>query len=910
MSSERYDALVVGSGIGGMESALKLGDMGYKVLVVEKDASVGGKMILLSKVFPTLDCASCISTPKMAATIHHPNIDVLTYAQVEGIRDNGDGTYHAKITQKPKFIDEAACTGCRQCEMACNVAVPDEYNADMVSRRAAYIAFPQAVPKKAVIDRAGVSPCTYECPAGIKAHGYVARVRSGEYEEAFGLVLETTPLVGSLGRACYAPCEEQCTRGELEGPLPIRRLKRFIADTHYGRDEVTPLEKPEQNGKKVAVVGSGPAGLTAAWQLARKGYGVKIFESAPRAGGMLRLGIPAYRLPNDVIDDDISNVTAIGVEIETGKRVDDIPALKDDGFDAVLVATGTHKAVQLRVPGEDLGGIQSALTFLADVKLDNPVDLAGKKVLVVGGGNVAIDAARSARRLGAASVDQVSLECCEEMPAHDFEVDEAKAEGITLHDGWGIDHFEGDGNVQRAEIKVCTCVFNPEGRFAPEYDETQRDTIDCDVVIVAAGMMADTETFGLETNPNRTLIADAETLQTATPHVFAAGDVVTGPTMINSAVGHGRRAAFMIDRYLQGAEMDPDAFDEMLRVVDKNDVLRRQSVYDRREPLETSAAMSAAPTDFAETEATMTEDEAFLGAARCLDCGVCSECHACVDVCPADAIKLDDRPVAIEAEVGSVVLATGFNLFPADAKPQYGYGRYKNVITGMQMDRLLAPTRPYNAVIRPSDGKVPDNIAYIMCTGSRDETVDNPLCSKICCMYSVKQNQLIMGALPLADVTVYYIDVRSVGKGYDEFYQQAKDMGANFVKGRVSGITETDEGNLTLRYEDIENGGTPTEAEHDMVVLAVGVQPSHGVAELFGDGEGALALDDYYYVGEVDEDLDPGRTNLPGVFVAGAAAGAKDIPDSILHAGAAVAQAAAHLERSKVREEAKAKVTP
>lgn len=905
----KYDALVVGSGIGGMESALKLGDMGYKVLVVEKDASVGGKMILLSKVFPTLDCASCISTPKMAATIHHPNIDVLTYAQVEGIRANGDGTYHATITQKPKFIDETACTGCRQCEMACNVAVPDEFNADMVSRRAAYIAFPQAVPKKAVIDRAGVSPCTYECPAGIKAHGYVARVRSGEYEEAFGLVLETTPLVGSLGRACYAPCEEQCTRGELEGPLPIRRLKRFIADRHYRRDELTPLEKPEQNGKKVAVVGSGPAGLTAAWQLARKGYGVKIFESAPQPGGMLRLGIPAYRLPNDVIDDDIGNVTAIGVEIETGTRVDDISALKDAGFDAVLVAIGTHKAVQLHVPGEDLGGIQSALSFLADVKLGNAVDLAGKHVLVVGGGNVAIDAARSARRIGAASVDQVSLECCEEMPAHDFEVEEARAEGITLHDGWGIDHFEGEGGVQRVEIKVCTCVFGDDGRFAPEYDEAQRDTIDCDVVIVAAGMMADTEAFGLETNPNRTLSADAATLQTATPYVFAAGDVVTGPTMINNAVGHGRRAAFMIDRYLQGQELDASLFDEAMGVVDKNEVLRRQAVYDRREPLESSATMSASPTDFAETEGPMTEDEAFLGAARCLDCGVCSECHACVDVCPADCIDFTMQEKEIQAEVGSVVLATGFSLFPADAKPQYGYGRYKNVITGMQMDRLLAPTRPYNAMIRPSDGKVPDNIAYIMCTGSRDETVDNPLCSKICCMYSVKQNQLIMGALPLADVTVYYIDVRSVGKGYDEFYQQAKDMGANFVKGRVSGITETDEGNLLLRYEDIESGGTLTDAEHDMVVLAVGVQPSHGVAELFGDGDTALALDDYYYVGEVDEDLDPGRTNLPGVFVAGAAAGAKDIPDSILHAGAAVAQAAAHLERAKANEEAKAKVT-
>ena len=898
----KYDALVVGSGIGGMESAIKLGDMGYKVLVVEKDASVGGKMILLSKVFPTLDCASCISTPKMAATIHHPNIDVLTYAEVEGIRDDGNGGYHAKITQKPKFIDEAACTGCRQCEMACNVAVPDEFNADMVSRRAAYIAFPQAVPKKAVIERAGVSPCTYACPAGIKAHGYVARVRSGEYDQAFDLVLEATPLVGSLGRACYAPCEDECTRGELEGPLPIRRLKRFIADTRYGQREPKAVEKPEQNGKKVAVVGSGPAGLTAAWQLALKGYGVKIFEAAPTPGGMLSLGIPAYRLPNDVVADDVANVTAIGVEIATDTRVEDVGQLKRDGYDAVLLATGTHKSVGLRVPGDDLDGVDNALHFLRAVKLDEGIDLAGKPVLVVGGGNVAIDAARTARRLGAASVAQASLEPCEEMPAHDFEVEEARAEGITLHDGWGIDHFTGEGRVQGAELKVCTCVFDPDGRFHPEYDESQRQSLACDVVIVAAGMGADTEAFGLETNANRTLKADPATLQTAAPHIFAAGDVVTGPTMITTAVGQGRRAAFMIDRYLQGAELDPGAFDEALPVVDKAEVLGRQDVYDRREPFESSAIMNAAPTDFGETEGPMTEDEAFLGAARCLDCGVCSECHACVDACPAEAIKLDMQREEIEVEVGSVVLATGFKLFPADAKPQYGYGRYKNVITGMQMDRLLAPTRPYNAVLRPSDGKLPDNIAYVMCTGSRDDTVGNPLCSRICCMYSVKQNQLIMGALPLADVTVYYIDVRSVGKGYDEFYQQAKEMGANFVKGRVSGIIETDEGNLVLRYEDIENGSTLAEAEHDMVVLAVGVQPNAEAQRLFEDG--ALALDDYYYVGEADEDLDPGRTNLPGVFVAGSAAGAKDIPDSILHAGAAVAQAAAHLERAKVKVQA------
>src|SRR5450756_2559826 len=401
-----YDVLVVGAGIGGMESALKLGDMGYKVLLVEKEASVGGKMILLSKVFPTLDCASCISTPKMAATIHHPNITTLTYSQVDGIRRSPDGRFHASVTKKARFVDESTCTGCSKCETACTVAVPDQFNADLVARRAAYIAFPQAVPKKAVLERAGTSPCSYTCPAGIKAHGYVSLVRSGEYEKAFQLVLEATPLVGTLGRACYAPCEGDCTRVSLEGTLPIRRLKRFAADQHYASMDGPGVEVPPPNGKRVAVVGSGPAGLTAAWQLARLGYGVKIFEAAPVAGGFLRLAIPAYRLPPEVVEQDISNVTALGVEIATNSPVSDLEALRRDGFAAVLVATGTQASTSLNVPGENLDGVVPGLKFLRATKLDSTVDLtgkrelAGKRVVVVGGGNVAMDAARTAVVLG------------------------------------------------------------------------------------------------------------------------------------------------------------------------------------------------------------------------------------------------------------------------------------------------------------------------------------------------------------------------------------------------------------------------------------------------------------------------------------------------------------------------------
>jgi thioredoxin reductase/ferredoxin len=415
----------------------------------------------------------------------------------------------------------------------------------------------------------------------------------------------------------------------------------------------------------------------------------------------------------------------------------------------------------------------------------------------------------------------------------------------------------------------------------------------CEVVLVAIGMAPEAAFGGqVAVNANGTLGADLHTLQTAAPHIFVAGDVATGASDITRAVGQGRRAAHMIDRWLRNEPLEGFDLDDALPLVDKSTVLARQERYSRSD--QAAPTTTTAVRDFAEIEAALTEAEARGSAGDCLDCGVCSECQECVTVCPSDAIHLDMRETTEEVEVGAVVVATGYKLFAADAKPEYGYGRFKNVITGMEMDRLLAPTRPYNTVLRPGDGKVPERIAYILCTGSRDETVNNPLCSRFCCMYSIKQNQLVMGALPLAEVTVHYMDIRAPGKRYDEFYEGAKAMGATYIKGRVARVTEKEDGNLILRYEDIEHGGAIVEAEYDMVVLAIGVQPNRDVERLFsGDG---LALDDYHYVAEPDEDLDPGKTSIPGVFVAGTASGAKDIADSIVHAGAAVAQVAAHLE--------------
>jgi heterodisulfide reductase subunit A len=897
-----YDVLVVGAGIGGMESALKLGDMGYRVLLVEKEASVGGKMILLSKVFPTLDCASCISTPKMAASIHHPNVTTLTYSEVEGITPGAAGRFQAKVTRKARFVNETTCTGCQLCETACTVAVPDQFNADMIQRRAAYIAFPQAVPKKAVIERAGSSPCSYTCPAGIQAHGYVSLVRSGEYEKAFQLVLDATPLVGTLGRACYAPCELECTRGSLEGPLPIRRLKRFIADIHYDKFDGPGIDIPEPNGHKVAIVGTGPAGLTAAWQLARKGYAVKMFEAAPKAGGFLRLAIPAYRLPSEVVEQDIANVTALGVEIATNAPVQDLDTLHEQGYEAVLLATGTPLSTKLGVPGDELDGVLSGVAFLRAVKLGEGVDLSDQRVVVIGGGNVAMDTARTARRLGAREVTVVYRRTRSEMPAHHVEADDTEKEGVrfvfqaapvaVLDDGHGV--TRGLRCSRMAPAKA-----GASGRSRPEPVPGSEFEIACDVIIGAIGMAPDTDGFSAQvrTNPNGTLAVDPETLQSGSAWLFAAGDVVSGASDITRATGQGQRAAHMIDRWIRGLQLD--GFDLRLPVVDKDQVLARQKAYRLAVPLDPSEVLSAAPTDFREVELPMTEAEAHRGAGLCLDCGVCSECGECVDACPVDdCIDLRARDQVLDVEVGAVVVATGFKLFAADLKPEYGYGTFKNVISGTQMDRLLAPTRPFNTILRPGDGKVPERIAYVLCTGSRDETVGNPLCSRFCCMYSIKQNQLIMGALPIADVTVHYMDIRAPGKRYDEFYEQAKAMGANYVKGRVARITEKENGDLVLRYEDIEHGGGLVEAEYDLVVLAVGVQPNSDAQALFPEGD--LAVDEFRYVAETDEDANPGQTSIPGVYVAGAASGAKDIADSILHAGSTVAQVAAYLESAKV----------
>jgi heterodisulfide reductase subunit A len=461
--------------------------------------------------------------------------------------------------------------------------------------------------------------------------------------------------------------------------------------------------------------------------------------------------------------------------------------------------------------------------------------------------------------------------------------------------------FEGtDSRLQRVRsVAMKAVAADADGRRRTVPIPGSERSADFDVAIIAVGLSAEAAALRKELRLNRdgSVWANPRTLQTDQPWLFAAGDSVTGTAMIVQAMGMGKQAAFFMDRWLSGLPLDGVEFAPQLPVADKEEVLARQVDFPGLGVKKGERHPRERIKDFLEVELPFSEEEALASAANCLNCGLCSECQECKRVCPADAIDFDQREKIDEYKIGAVVMATGFRLFPAELMKNFGYGKFANVISAMQMDRLVAPTRPYNHVLRPGDGKTPGNIAYVFCSGSRDRTVGNPICSRVCCMYSLKQAQLLLGALPVADVTIYNIDIRAFGKGYDEFFEQTKAMGVRFIKGKIARITEKESGNLLLRYEDIDDNGTVREAEHDLVVLSVGIVAHDACRGMFQGAE--LAVDETLFIAQPGKQVDPARTSIPGVFSAGTATGPLDIPDSILSAGAAAAQTAAYIEMMK-----------
>jgi heterodisulfide reductase subunit A len=897
-------AMVVGGGIAGIQASLDLAQAGIPVYLVEREPSIGGHMAQLDKTFPTLDCSACILTPKMVDVQSHPNITLLSNSVVEKL-DGFIGNFHATIRRKARFVDEKVCTACSDCVKVCPVEVPSAFEAGLANRTAIYRPFAQAVPSAFAIEKRGSAPCKTACPAGIHVQGYIALIADGRFREANDLIRQQMPFPGICGRVCHHPCESECRRGDKDAPVAIEALKRFAADwvvTHpeeEAKKEPIPPVQPVLQGKKVAIIGAGPAGLTVARDLAALGAGCEIFEALPVAGGMMNIGIPSHRLPKRVLQqeiDDIVSQTNVKIHLNTPVQFDGVAGKGQVAFDtlckqfdAVYVGIGAHKSTRMQIPGEDLKGVFSGIQFLREVNLAH-LDLAnaklpkiGKRVAIIGGGNVAIDSAMTARRVGAESVTILYRRSREEMPAHDWEIQEAADEGIEFL--FLANPIEVTGEKDRVNGLLCQRMRLGEpdasGRRRPEPIEGDTFHLPFDTVIMAIGQQLATATPGLEQSKKGWIQADAITLQTSLSGVFSSGDAVSGPASIVEVVGSGHRAAESIRRLLLGEDLLKDREPAEKAAADFYDPrtwdITPRHVIPSRDPRNRN--------DFDEIYDGFSEEEAVAEAKRCLSCGVCSECMACVEACGVGAIHHDAVDVFQEIDIGSIIIATGYDAWDPTPMLEYGYGVYPEVYTGLEIERLSNASGPTEGSILMRNGQAPKRVAILHCVGSRDEH-HQPYCSRICCMYSLKLAHLIREKTK-AEVFEFYMDIRSAGKGYEEFYERVQHEGVVFVRGRGAQVLPEGE-RLVVRAEDTDLG-EPVSLPVDMVVLATGVVPSKGAEELAHTLQVTRDINGFFL--EAHPKLRPVDSNTDGIYIAGACQAPRDIPDTVTHASAAASQA-------------------
>lgn len=398
-------------------------------------------------------------------------------------------------------------------------------------------------------------PCRYSCPAEIDVPRYVRLIREGDYSGAAAVIREKVPFPKVLGYVCDHPCEDVCRRGEVNEAVSIRELKRFAAEHDEERLWEKSVNLKPSTDKKVAVIGSGPAGLTAAYYLVNQGHAVTVFEALSHAGGMMRYGIPEYRLPKDVLDSEIRDIESRGVEIKTCARIESIDSLFNEGFNAVLVAVGTHQGQKLSIPGADNKGVLISVDFLRDINSGNKVEI-GDKVMVLGGGNVAFDCARAARRLGADEVHLACPECREDMPASEDEISQGEEEGIIIHPARSSTRIlvENDIITGIEFLEVASCGFDEDNNLQIEVVESSEHTIEADTVIFAIGQRPEIPPdFGLDTGPGSLIEVDSYTGDTSREGVFAAGDAVNGTSSVIKAIASGRKAVVAVDRYLEGS---------------------------------------------------------------------------------------------------------------------------------------------------------------------------------------------------------------------------------------------------------------------------------------------------------------------------------------------------------------------
>jgi heterodisulfide reductase subunit A-like polyferredoxin len=814
------------------------------------------------------------------------------------------GNFTAVVRKKARYVDLAKCTSCGECAKVCPIETVNDYDEGLSTRKAIFKQYVQGMPGAYAIDKRGTAPCKATCPAHVSIQGYIALINQGKYKEALELFREDHPFPAVCGRVCHHPCEKMCTRNDVDQPLAIRELHRFLADYERSQGEpAVPAVAEERRPEKVAVIGSGPAGLTAAYYLAKKGYPVTVFEKLPVAGGMMAVGIPAYRLPRDILNLEIDIIRRMGVELRTGvtfgKDVT-LESLKKDGFKAVFMAIGLHGGRRLGIENEEMPGVLQGVDFLRDAALGRKVEI-GQDVLVVGGGNVAVDVALTAKRLGAKNVTMVCLERREEMPAWAHEVQEALESDITIVNSFGPKAFFIDKSkrVSGIDFKTCTAVFDENKRFNPQYDESACTPMFADTVIVAIGQSTDRshlEGEGIAFSRPGGLAADPVTLQTPLEWVFAGGDAFHGPKSVVEAVASGKEAAESIHRYINGLDLRAGREKEW-------DYVKPETAGEAKHARVTVRCLDPAAREcnFLEVSYGYDETEARTEAQRCLRCGICSECYQCVKACLAGAVDHTQVSEVLEIPVGSVILCPGSDPYdPSHLENVYHYRTSPNVMTSLEFERLLSATGPTMGHLkRLSDDQEPKKIAWLQCVGSRDNNqCGNSYCSSVCCMYAMKDAMIAKehahGGL---DCTIFNMDIRSFGKDYEKYYNRAIRDGIRFVRSRVHSVDVLPEsGNLSIRYMD-EAGELKVE-EFDMLVLSVGLQiapETLDLAKRLGVGLNKAGFADC-------QPFAPVETTRPGVYACGVFQGPKDIPSSVTEAGAAAAKAAANLAEARGRD--------
>ena len=470
-------------------------------------------------------------------------------------------------------------------------------------------------------------PCNSGCPAGENIQAWLAHTMAGRHEQAWRELVADNPLPAIHGRVCYHPCESVCNRANLDSAVSIHSVERFLGDLalEQGWQFAPP---PARSGKRVLVIGAGPSGLSAAYHLAKLGHEVEIRDSSGEPGGMMRYGIPAYRLPRDILDGELARIAAMGVKMTCNHRVEDLAAEREEGgFDAVFVAVGAHLSKRVDIPARDAGPIVDAVAFLRSVASgEQPV--IGRRVAVYGGGNTAMDAARTARRLGAEETLIVYRRTREQMPAHLEEAEDAEREGVRINWLRTITAFDGP------ELQVEVMALDESGYPRPT---GEFETLAADTVILALGQESDTaflrEVPGVEFERDGTVLVSTS-LQTGCPWVFAGGDMVPSERTVTIGVGHGKKAARHIDAWLRSAAAASPP---------KHDVADWDKLHlwyfgdaDRRQQPEQAPEERVA--DFGEIVGGLTAEEAVFEASRCLSCGNCFECDGCLGACPEDAV--------------------------------------------------------------------------------------------------------------------------------------------------------------------------------------------------------------------------------------------------------------------------------